>query len=165
MEITIERFSNCWLPSQNIGYCIGRLSIDGQFFCHTLEPYDFGHTIDTPNTEIQRQKKICPCAIASGKYMIALHIWSPSFGKQDFYRDNCSGFLPRLMGVPGREGILIHCGNSPRDTNGCILVGENVKVGWVSDSRATFIKLYRLMKAAARNYEGIHVKVFRSYPM
>lgn len=164
MEITIERFANKWVPGSNKGYCIGRLRVDGEMFCHTLEPYDFGHTIETPTSEIQRQKKICPCAIATGKYMIALHIWSPKYGNVQFYKEHCSGFLPRLMGVPGREGILIHAGNTMDDTLGCILVGVNDKVGMVSDSRATFIKLYRLMKSAARNFEGIHIKITRVNP-
>lgn len=163
MEILLERIANKWVFDARKGYCIGRLSVDGQFFCHTLEPYDFGHTIDTPRSEIERQKKICPCAIATGKYMIALHIWSPKYGQDSFYKQYCSGFLPRLMGVPGREGILIHPGNTMEDTLGCILVGNNDKTGSVSNSRNTFLRLYRVMKSAARNFEGIHIKVTRNY--
>lgn len=29
-----------------------------------------------------------------------------------------------VLGVPGRDYILIHAGNWPKDTNGCILVGS-----------------------------------------
>jgi len=29
-----------------------------------------------------------------------------------------------VVGVPGRDYILIHAGNWPKDTNGCILVGS-----------------------------------------
>lgn len=32
--------------------------------------------------------------------------------------------LPLLLGVPGRAGILIHAGNVPGDSAGCMLVGE-----------------------------------------
>ncbi len=33
--------------------------------------------------------------------------------------------LPHLLEVPGRSDILIHTGNWPRDTEGCILVGKS----------------------------------------
>ena len=31
----------------------------------------------------------------------------------------------QVMGVPGRDGILFHTGNTDEDTQGCILVGES----------------------------------------
>ena len=146
-------------------YCVGRLYVDGQFFCHTLEPYDFGFTQLAYKSAIEAQKKAHTCAIPSGKYAIAMHIHSPRFGSVDFYKQNCSGFLPRLMGVPCYEGVLIHAGNTENDTQGCILVGVNNEVGRVNDSRSTFLKLYRLMKAAARNMEGIYITIDRTYPV
>lgn len=34
------------------------------------------------------------------------------------------GRILRLRNVAGRSGILVHAGNYPRDTRGCILLGE-----------------------------------------
>ena len=37
--------------------------------------------------------------------------------------------------VPGRTGILIHVGNTVRDTQGCILIGQSQAPGRVNNSR------------------------------
>jgi hypothetical protein len=70
---------------------------------------------------------------------------SPKFSKSAKY-DFCGGYLPRLLNVPVFEGVLIHIGNTARDTEGCILVGRNTKVGKVLESAATFRKLYHILK-------------------
>jgi hypothetical protein len=69
----------------------------------------------------------------------------------------CKGFLPRLINVPAFEGVLIHIGNTPKDTEGCILVGENKVVGQVLNSTQTFRRLYDILKKAT-DYIYIDIK-------
>jgi hypothetical protein len=56
--------------------------------------------------------------------------------------------LPRLGGVPGFQGILIHIGNWKEDTGGCILVGKNIVKGGLLHSTRTFRLLYPRLKEA-----------------
>lgn len=54
--------------------------------------------------------------------------------------------LPLLLNVPDRQGILIHAGNTSKDTAGCVLIGENKEVGKVLNSRATLTRLLDKIK-------------------
>ena len=67
--------------------------------------------------------------------------------------------MPRLENVPGFTGILIHPGNSALDSAGCIIPGKNTKVGQVTDSKNTFAKLYKKMKAAYDKGEKITIEI------
>lgn len=64
-----------------------------------------------------------------------------------------------MIGVPGFDGILIHIGNYPEDTDGCILVGRNTVVGAVMQSTETFKKLYSLLKYASDSGRGIQLHI------
>lgn len=56
--------------------------------------------------------------------------------------------------------IIGNCGNTAKDTEGCILVGENKKVGMVINSVATLRnKLYPLMKASEDKGERIYITI------
>lgn len=140
MRLTLERKYRC------NGYTIGRLLVDGKYFCDTLEDADRGLSDAMPLDEIKAKKLKSVTAIPTGVYYITLGVVSPKFGGNKYYKEVCGGKLPRLMGVKGFDGILIHCGNTAKDTDGCILVGENKVKGQLVNSRATFSKLYPIMK-------------------
>jgi hypothetical protein len=79
---------------------LGVLSLAGQAVCLTLEPPD-----------LDNQPRIS--CVPEGEYA-ARRLVSPRFGETF-----------GLVGVPGREHILIHSGNTVHDTQGCILVGQS----------------------------------------
>ena len=110
-------------------YTIGRLEDEnGKKICDTLEP--IWRNYDGGEMKIPRKS-----AIPEGSYRVVV-TKSRRFQK----------YLPLLVGVPGFEGVRIHAGNTSRDTEGCILVGQNLQVGKVLWSRITLEKLMKLIE-------------------
>ena len=128
-------------------YTIGKLYIDGVYFCDTCEDKDRGLKQSLPASVNKAMKKKGATAIPTGRYQVTLKVKSPRFSQKKQY-DFCKGYLPRLINVPGFEGVLIHIGNTSNDTEGCILVGRNTKVGKVLESGVTFRALYAKLKEA-----------------
>lgn len=130
MELTLRR------KFKGAAYTIGDLSLDGKFFCNTIEDAVRDLPAECPDT---LRGKFCACkekvyartAIPAGEYKITLE-YSPRFKRR----------LPYLHDVPHFLGILIHSGNTEEDSAGCIIVGENTVKGKVLNSRATFQRLY-----------------------
>ena len=111
-------------------YTIGVLSIHGTRICETME-------------DPIRDKKIKgKTAIPAGTYKIDMETVSPRF-KERSWAKPYDGKLPRLLNVPGFDGVLIHPGNTAADTDGCILPGRNKVKGKVVESVNTF---HTLMK-------------------
>ena len=140
-------------------YTIGELYIDGVFFCHTLEDKDRGLKQTDDIAHIRAVKVPSQTAIPLGTYKVSMDIVSPKYSKVAFYQNLCNGKVPRVMDVPGFEGILCHAGNSAKDTDGCLLVGKNTAVGKVLESKATFTELYGRMKKAHDAGEEITVDI------
>lgn len=138
LEITLER------TAKRKGYTIGRLMVDGKYFCDTLEPEWRCLTSELGGLD-RRLKVKGKTAIPEGRYWL-YYSWSVSLRM----------YALRLSHVPLFEGVLIHPGNYPRDTQGCILVGQNNVVGEVHDSWRYFGQLrqqvYLAEKAGRKAY-------------
>lgn len=139
MKITLRR------TFKGETYTIGKMYIDGEYICDTIEDRDRGLTQDMSSSEIAKIKVKHQTAIPTGTYKVTLKVQSPKYSQRSQY-NFCKGYLPRLIDVPGFEGILIHIGNKHEDSSGCILVGENKVKGQVINSTATFKKLYEILK-------------------
>lgn len=139
-------------------YTIGNLYVDGVKFCNTLEDTDRGLKQTDSLEEIKKKKVYGETAIPTGTYQVRMDIVSPKYNAVSFFKKLCNGMVPRIMNVPGFEGILIHTGNSPIDTYGCLLVGKNTQVGRVTQSKDTFEKLYKKMKKAHDKGEKIWIE-------
>ena len=153
MKIKVERR---WPKAT---YTIGRFYIDGIYYCNTLEDRDRGLKQTDPLTYIQSRKVAGETAIPKGKYGVSMNTTSPKYAGVAWYWNFCRGKMPRLLAVPGFDGILIHPGTDALSTRGCILIGKNTKVGKLTDSKATFQQVYRLMKDAADKGEEITIEI------
>ena len=131
-------------------YTIGKLFIDGAYVCDTIEDTDRGLRQDMQPSVIRATKRKGVTAIPTGRYRVTLDVKSSKFSQKKYEKTYgfCGGYLPRLINVPGFDGVLIHVGNTAKDTEGCLLVGRNTKVGKVLESRVTFVKLYERLKEA-----------------
>jgi hypothetical protein len=120
-------------------YTIGRLFVNGTYFCDTLE--------DRVRDLTNEKKVYGETAIPAGTYEVRV-TWSPAFKRN----------LPLLLGVPHFEGLRIHRGNYAKDTLGCILVGENKVKGMVINSTRYELELTQLLSGQKAEIEIINKK-------
>lgn len=119
---------------------LGNLYVDDIFCCHTLED-----VVREPGVKIPGET-----AIPYGTYPVVI-TWSPRF--------ECR--LPLIADVPGFEGIRIHPGNTTADTDGCILVGEEIDGDRLVNSRAAFNRLFPVLDEAQSRHEQILLEIVR----
>ena len=151
MELILKRIA------KRKTYTIGRLYIREQvmdeylpgyedhYFCDTLEPT----WRDYANGAYKVKGR---SAIPEGRYAVVIS-YSPKF-KQ---------WLPILLGGPDFnrkwQGIRIHAGNTAKDTEGCILVGQNREVGKVLDSRKWLYELKQKIVEAKDRGEAVWITI------
>ena len=141
MKLTLEPFSKTDKST------ISKMYIDGVFECYTLED----KVREVAGEPVSSWKVQDETAIPSGTYQIVINM-SPRLGK----------LMPRLLGVPGFDGILIHSGNKAEDTKGCILVGQVVDNGdFIHGGSVEFPKLFDKLKKAWDAKESITIEVKR----
>ena len=147
MELVLKRIA------KKDDYTIGRLYVrktvldeysageELEYVCDTLEPKWRDYA--------KGARKIKgKSAIPEGRYPIVI-TFSPTFKK----------WLPLLVNVPMFSGIRIHAGNTVKDTQGCILVGENREVGKVLNSRKHVKIVKEKIVEAKDKGEGVWIEI------
>ena len=142
MELRLER------KYRSSKYCIDKLYINGKYFSDALEDPDRGLTDSMSLEEIKRIKVKGDTCIPYGTYNVTI-TYSPRFKKN----------LPLINNVKGFEGIRIHSGNTPQDTEGCLLLGFNKIKGQVVDSRVTVSKFITQIQQALNKGEKVTITI------
>ncbi len=140
MELQLKRIA---LKST---YTIGRLYVkkddEWAYLCDTLEDkvrdLNKNGVFDNGETKVAGET-----AIPYGTYQITMHIVSPKYSNYTKYpyARQYRGYMPRLLNVSNFDGILIHPGNTAKDSAGCILVGRNTIVGKLTESQNCWLSL------------------------
>ena len=108
-------------------YTVGKMYLDGQYECYTLED------VVRKGAKVNGQT-----AIPTGTYNLIIN------HSNRFNRD-----LPLLENVPNFTGVRIHAGNTSANTEGCILVGTTWSgKDFIGNSRVAFNKLFEKLKKA-----------------
>ena len=128
-------------------YTIGKLYVNGVAICDTLEDpvRDLNKNGVFDNGE---KKEYGNTAIPYGTYDVKL-THSPKYGT----------IMPRLMNVNSFEGILIHPGNTVKDTLGCILLGKSTGTGTLINSRIAFDEVFNILKKTVKTGESITITI------
>ena len=130
-------------------YTPGTLFIDDKRFCDTIEDLDRNLMQNMTIGEIQSKKVYGETAIPKGTYRVTTEVVSPKFSRYPFYMEVCGGRLPRLLDVPGYEGVLIHVADGQKKDKllqGCIGIGERQPDGSLLKGKETFKRLWELLK-------------------
>lgn len=121
---------------------IGKLFVDGEYFCETLEDKD-------RRLEDGGEKVYGKTCIPRGKYEVVITM-SNRFKKE----------LPLLLDVPQFEGIRIHAGNTDADTDGCILLGRARRNDFVENSRDAVSEfMEQILKPAIYSGEKVWIEI------
>ncbi len=144
MRLTLKRIAN------RQTYCIGKLYINGKYFCDTLEDTDRGLNSAMSEEELRKMKIKGETAIPVGIYKVILN-YSPKYKK----------VMPLITNVKGYSGIRIHSGNIAKETEGCLLVGRNTIVGRLTDSRKCYEALFKRLQQKGSN--DITIDITRNY--
>lgn len=111
----------------------GTVYLDGKQFCWSLE---------LPNKD-----GLPGSCIPAGLYPVTAQ-WSPRFNRS----------MPHIQNIPLRSLILIHWGNSPVDTEGCILIGGTRDKDYIGNSRQIFDDFWvEFMGGLAKGNVLLHV--------
>ena len=141
MKIKIER------KARKGGYTIGKVYVDGKYFCDSLEDTDRGVTQLMP---------FVPTGGANGYWV------KPDTGLYDctiqwWEKHKC--YCPMLLRVGGFTGILLHNGMTADHSEGCVLLGKNNVLGRLDGDRIYMDALAARVMACQKTGEKVTVEV------
>jgi hypothetical protein len=143
MQIKVQRILS------NKEETLGILYLNEVPFCWTLED------------QKQEKKVMSETRIPEGEYVIKLRTEGGHHESYTKKFTNHKGML-ELQDVPKFQFILIHIGNTDKDTAGCLLVGDTPILGeklTIGQSTAAYEKLYKRVISCLDVNEKVTIKI------
>ena len=122
---------------------LGNLYLDGVWFGHTLEDRD--RRLEAGGVKVPRET-----AIPLGTYPVVID-----------YSNRFQKLMLHVLDVPQFDGIRIHAGNTHLNTEGCILLGEDVDGDTLVHSRVAVARLQHEVAQALDRAEAVNLTVER----
>ena len=131
----------------------GDLSLDGAYFCHTVEDVVRDRDVDLDGDidvdDVKQFKVYGETAIPAGRYRVVLE-HSPKYGPDTL----------TIKDVPGFTGIRVHPGNTEKDTEGCLILGEDFTPDYtVVRSRPAVLRLTAAVSTAIIRAEKVWITI------
>lgn len=129
MEMIVRR------SFEGSAYTVGHLYIEERYFCDTLEP------------PVRELPAVCPWTVRGETCRCAEKVWGSTaiprgrYSVAVYYSRKFRARMVGVLRVPHFSGILLHQGNTVKDTAGCILVGRNTQRGRLTESLQTMRQL------------------------
>jgi hypothetical protein len=142
MIVRVSRFVNY------SGCTVGLMFIDNVFVCFVLEDI------------FQVSKVMHKTRISAGLYKISLQ---KSGNLHTKYAQKFSFHVGMLLlnNVPNFSGIMIHVGNSAKDSSGCLLVGDTHTAHKQSIEHSTlaYTNIYKIISSAILKGEQVEILI------
>lgn len=151
MKLLLERFE--FTEKSTIGHLYKEVpqadgSIEYEWLCYVLEDkcrQEFGKQFGA-GTKVYGET-----AIPYGTYEVIVNM-SPKFNK----------LLPRLLNVPFYDGILMHSGNTAKDTHGCLLCAMDKGDDQVLNSRKAMDTVIMPTLTEALKKEKVYIEISKA---
>lgn len=117
---------------------IGLVIVDGVHFCFSLEDVARADGVKIPKVT----------AIPAGEYDLTVD------DSERFKRP-----MPHILDVPRFDGIRIHWGNRPEDTEGCPILGYEKNLDVVWNSVKAFDDFFAKLDAAIKRGEKCKIRI------
>ena len=138
MKLTMQREPSGPMATLSV------LSLNGDFLCDVLEDV----VREKPGLSVAFWKIKGETAIPAGTYEIVLET-SQRFGPNTL----------TLKKVPGYEAIRCHAGNTEKDTEGCLLFGNRLNPGFVTNSAKMLKKVFAVCWSAFSKGEKVFIEI------